>query len=180
MKTNSIIAAITMLLLSPLGHKVQAQTDPTLTQQQAAIASLANLMVGNWEGSGWTKKGQAEPESVNVKESVALKNGGTTLLVQGKGTHPEIGNVVHDAMAIIHYDAPSNTYQFDSHLATGQHKVATGTLKDNVFIWGFDLDNNAQIKYTITLTGSTWKEIGEYSPAKDVWYKFFEMNLNKL
>lgn len=169
-----------MVLVITSSHISHAQNDPTLEHQKEAIANLANLMKGKWEGTGWTKKGQAEPEPVHVKESVEIKNDGTTLLIQGMGTHPETKKNLHDALAIIYYNVQSETYQFDSHLSTGQHKLATGTLDNNVFIWGFELPNNASIKYTITFVDNTWQEIGEYSPSKDVWYKFFEMNLNKL
>ena len=180
MKNHSIIMTIAILMLASFGEGLFAQNSPTLSVQKEAIAKLASLMVGEWSGSGWNKKGQGEPEPVNVKESIELKNDGVTILVQGLGTHPETNNMVHDALAVIYYDAESSTYQFDSHLSTGLHKIATGKLDGSVFTWGFDLPNNASIRYTITISGSKWNEVGEYSPAKDIWYKFFEMNLNKL
>jgi hypothetical protein len=179
MKIRPIITTIALLILVSLGIQIKAQDHPTLPQQKEAIAKLASLMVGEWSGSGWNKRGQGDPEPVHVKETIERKNDGVSLLIQGIGTHPETKENVHNALAIVYYDVESSTYQFDSHLSSGLHKLSTGTLKNNVFIWGFDLPNNASIRYTITITGDKWNEIGEYSPNKDQWYKIFEMNLDK-
>jgi hypothetical protein len=169
----------TLVLLLSISTFGMTQDDPTIGKQKEAISKLASFMEGTWQGPGWMKKGQSAPISVNTTETVEVKTGGTTLLINGLGMLPESDNIVHDALAIIHYDVATGTYQFGAHLATGLHKQVTGTLEDNVFVWGFDLPNNASIRYTITFADNTWKEVGEYSPDTNQYYQFFEMNLTK-
>ena len=177
---KSSITHLLLLIALAIGSASLAQNDPTLNQQKEAMKSLGDFMVGSWKGSGWTKNGQNPTSTFNSEETIEYKNGGITLLIQGASRLAESNELIHDALAIMYYDVGSNTYQFDSHLANGQHKVMVGTLTNNVFVWGFELPNNAAIRYTTTFKDDTWNEVGEYTPDKVQYFKFFEMNLNKL
>lgn len=177
---KNALTHLLLLIALAIGSASIAQIDPTLDQQKEAITKLGQYMVGSWKGSGWSKSGQAPIKSFNSEETIEYKNGGITLLIQGTGRLAEDNKLIHDALAIMYYDTSSNTYKFDSHLANGQHKLMTGTLTNNIFVWGFDLPNNAAIRYTTTFKDDTWNEVGEYTPDKVQYFKFFEMNLNKL
>lgn len=176
MKNLIITTVLTASLL--FGNLAYSQIDPTLQSQLEAMKKM-HVMEGNWKGEGWIQKGQSERELFSVKENVSIKNNGVTLLVEGMGTNATTNEIVHDALAIIYYDVQAQTYKFDSHLAKGMHKLATGQMDDNMFIWGFGLPNNAKIRYTLTFTDNSWNEIGEYTPDQTNWYKFLEMNLTK-
>ena len=176
---KSIKTTLVLVLGFTIFGLAKAQYQSTLPQQLEAMKKL-DVMIGEWEGKGWMQQGQTARTSFTVHEKVESKNAGSTLLIQGLGKDAESQKIVHDAMAVMYYDTFTNTYKFDSHLASGQHKLATGSMENNVFIWGFELPNNAKIKYTLSFTESTWDEIGEYSPDGQNWYKFMEMNLTKI
>lgn len=174
------IIGITITLLASMALAIvcHGQPNPTIEKQKEAMAKLA-VMEGQWTGTGWMQRGQSERHTFEVKETAEKKNGGLTLLIQGLGTDSKTGEIGHDALAVVYYDVESDQYMFDSHLDTGQHKLMTGSFEGDEFIWGFDLPNNAKIKYVITFTENTWNETGEYSSDGINWFKFMEMNLNK-
>lgn len=180
LNTMKTVLSSTLVLIGVLiATSANAQNDPTLPTQLEEMKKM-HVMVGNWKGEGWMQQGQSERKTFTVNESVQIKNNGATLLVEGRGVDSNSEATVHDAMAVVYFDAHANEYKFDTHLAKGMHKLAVGQMNENVFTWGFDLQNAAKIKYTLTFTDNTWNEVGEYSPDNTNWYKFLEMNLTKI
>ena len=140
-----------------------------------------NVLVGEWQGRGYRMDPSGEKQWSNVEEEIEFKLDGTILQIEGHGKNDE-GKVVHDAMAILYFDAFQHVYKMDSHLASGLYTNASfEVLKSNEqFQWSFDTPMG-KIRYTIDITddGSKWNEIGEFSQDGTNWIKTFEMNLQK-
>ena len=142
--------------------------------------------IGKWKGEGWMQMGPGEPKKSSVEEKIESKLDGTVYLVEGvgKSLHAETKQevVVHHALALLSYDAPSNQYKFRTHLKDGRSTDAWFNVTgENTYQWGFDIPNRGKTRYSIKIDpkAKTWNEIGEFSADGNNWNKFFEMNLIK-
>jgi hypothetical protein len=106
------------------------------------------------------------------------------LLIEGTGRNPDnLNEIVFNALAVVNYDEVSKQFKFRSHLKDGKQTDAYfKVISENHFEWGFDVPNNAKIRYFITLDpkAKTWDEIGEYSADGATWYSFIQLKLTKL
>lgn len=155
------------------GFQLQAQTSISSAEEMSKLA----MLVGDWQGTGWHQQGKSERIELTQTEHIESKLNGTLILVEGKGYIQD--SLFFNALAMFTYNSIDKNYSIESHLSDGKATLASGIFKeDGTFEWGFDLPHG-QIRYTITLTNTTWYEYGEYSPDGSQWYKFMEMNLTK-
>ena len=153
---------------------------PPPTEQLAAIDRLAP-MVGDWRGSGWIQMGPDQRREFSQTEAIRETTGGTTILVEGRGTAQVEGHeiVVHDALAVISFDAATGAYRFSSHTARGDHHDTQVALaEDGSMVWGFDTPRG-KVRFTITIVDATWHEVGAFSPTGEQWTPFLEMTLKR-
>jgi hypothetical protein len=145
-----------------------------------------DFLVGEWKGEAWAQMGPGKTEHYIQTERVTPKAGGKVLLVEGLGKKKladgAAGEVVHDAIAFISWDAEKKTYRFNAHVA---QKPSLDTTLDltapNTGVWGFTTPQGMKIRYTIRLNDKgEWNEIGELSRDGASWAKFFEMTLQKV
>lgn len=53
-------------------------------------------------------------------------------------------------------------------------------ISDTTFVWGFEVEGG-EVRYTITLGGDTWHEVGEFSPdGGKTWLPTLEMTLMRV
>ncbi len=153
--------------------QLNAQNNKPLVDEMKKL----NMLVGQWEGSGWHQQGQNERLEYKQIEHIESKLNGTLLLVEGKGYVKD--SLFFNALAMFSYNAKDKNYRIESHLSDGKATVAKGNFNDvGKFIWSFDVPQG-KIRYTMTLTTTTWSEYGEYSSDGTQWWKFMEMNLTK-
>jgi hypothetical protein len=142
-------------------------------------------MIGDWKGEATMQMGPGTKTVASQTEHIVAKQGGKLIVIEGLGKRKNadgsIGEVVHDALGVISWDARKNAYRFDAWTARDGYIAAWMNVADAATTWGFDLPGGtAKIRYTITRTPKNeWNEIGEYSPDGSNWMKFFEMNLTK-
>jgi len=156
----------------------------------AAAASASDEMkkldflAGEWKGEGWFQRGPAPREFVLQHEKVTPRLGGKVLVVEGLG-HRKLesgaaGDVVHDALGIISWDAEKKQYRFAAYTAASGNVDATMDVGEKSAVWGFTTPQG-RIRYTIRLTEKgQWNEIGEFSRDGEKWMQFFEMTLTKV
>lgn len=143
-----------------------------------------DFLIGEWKGEAWMQMGPGKRSTVAQTEKVTAKAGGKVLLVEGLGRKKledgTIGEVVHDAIALISWDKAKNTYRFNAHVAQQESVDTTLDMTaPNTLVWGFDTPQG-KIRYTIRLNEKgQWNEIGEFSRDGANWMKFFEMTLTK-
>ena len=147
-----------------------------------------DFLVGEWKGDAWIRMGgpSAKTEHIAQHEVVRPKAGGHALLIEGIGKSKledgTIGEVVHDALAIVSWDAAANQYRFQTWTSENRPAVPMRfeVPEPNRVVWGFDTPQGGTIRYTIRLTeAGEWHEVGEFSRDGKTFSKFFEMTLKK-
>ncbi len=149
--------------------------------------SKLDWLVGEWKGEASARMGPGKPEMAVQVEKVTPRAGGKVLLVEGLGRRKledgSAGDVVHDAIAFIFWDAAKKTYRFVGHVAQRDSVDTTlDMVARNTFVWSLDIPNGGRMRFTIRQTEKgEWNEIGEYSPDGGTkWFKSLEMNLTKV
>ena len=155
----------------------QAPAPPDVALHKAEVAKLS-WMVGTWEGDGWSQRGEVKSE-FRQSEKIALKLDGQTLELEGEGhSKADASKVVFRALGVVFYDPYAKGVRLASWTDQGYWAVSPMTVTAKGYSWTIDLPNN-KTRYTATLSGGKWSEIGEWSADGKSWAKFFEMNLTK-
>ena len=140
-----------------------------------------SFLTGNWKGSGYIHMGP-QIHLFNETEVIRLKLNGTLIQIEGEGKdqqNPEI--TIHQAFAIISYDAQNAKYLMKAFRGDGEQIDAeTKLIDNNTFQWSFSNPMAGLINFTISVKNNQWIEIGEMSRDNGgTWTKYFEMTLDK-
>lgn len=170
------LLATTLALLAPTVGLAQPPQPPTA--QIEAVAALG--MVGDWAGTGWIEMGPRGRFEFEQTENVELRAGDTVLLVEGRGTSTIEGRKVpiHDALGVISFDPATKKYRFLAFTGRGQHEDTELTRAGDNLVW-FIAGPQGRIRFTITLTANSWREVGEVE-REGGWRPFMEMNLKRV
>jgi len=153
--------------------------------QRDAMDPLLVAWSGRWMGSGWAWVGPGERREFTITETVEPRLQGLLLLVQGQGTSqdPVTGETIrsHDALAVISYDPEAGQYRFRHYAMDGRTGEAELVRTDTGFQWGFhDERRDGDVRFTITLDGDRWHEVGQFSrDGGETWLTFLEMELER-
>ena len=165
------------ILLLATALVAQAPTPPDVAKHKAEVGKLS-WMVGTWEGEGWSQRGSEKVEFVQT-ERIATKLDGQTLGVEGEGrSKTDASKIVFRAVGVVFYDPYSSGVKLASWTDNGYWAVSPMTITKNGYSWIIDLPNS-KTRYTATVAGGKWNEIGEWSADGKSWTKFLEMNLTK-
>jgi hypothetical protein len=175
MKKSLILCCTFALFYAGLCAQANLQPPPQL---QTAMLRLAP-MEGNWKGEGWIQIGQNRHNFIQ-EEVISLKANKTVVEVEGLGKDKISGETVHQAFAVISFDADNGAYQMMAVRADG--KVLNPTIAYNDagnLEWGFNVQNGGKVKFTIEIRNGAWKESGMFSMDGTKWMPFLEMELKK-
>jgi hypothetical protein len=92
------------------------------------------------------------------------------------------GRPVHQAYAVISYDATTKAYRMRSWLANGMSREFALELNaaGNGFTWGWEDPRAGKLRYVMILTPEgKWRETGERSADGTTWMPFLEMTLTR-
>lgn len=181
MKNVLLITALFLGLAIGQAHAQDyGKASDALKQEMQKLSYLA----GKWKGEAVARQRDGSTTKVAQEENIEFRLDNTLLLIEGTGRNPQnLSEITFNALAVVTYDEAAKEFKFRSHLRDGKKTDAYfKVLGDNHFEWGFDLPNNAKMRYDIKLDpkAKTWLEIGEYSPNGTTWYPFVELKLNKL
>lgn len=172
---------ILLLIFLVTAGSMIAQDKPQTPKQ--ALEKIA-FMAGKWKGSGWQIGQDRQKHTFQQTEDIYLTGAGEVMVIHGlgKSTDPGSGEerVVHDAVAMLTYNAREEQYDFRSYVVGRGGGNYTGKITgENQFEWYLDTPNG-KIRYTISLNDKgQWHEIGEIAMGEN-WFQFFEMTLDKL
>lgn len=136
------------------------------------------VLVGTWEGEGWMQRGPGDPSHFTSHELVESRLDGRVLLVEGRHHAKEGEESVHHALAVLSYDPTTQGYRFSSYLADGRSGDYPARWDEGNLVWTIATPNGT-VRYTITVEGDRWQEIGEHSVDGETWRQFFAMNLTR-
>jgi hypothetical protein len=178
MTKKLIIAALGCALLAPALTAPLAAQAPDLAAISAQGAAIKRLdwMNGRWKGPAVSRTPAGEHKVTQIER---IGNGldGTIKLLEGRG-FGENGQLGFHALGIVSYDPSTQRYNLRSH-AQGRAGDFPMTLTDSGYVWEIPI-GPARIRYTATLTGGTWREIGERIAPGEKPQLFFEMNLTRI
>lgn len=171
------IAAVLAICLV-IGMPAAAQELPAPSGAHTAAIDRLDFLVGRWHGSGWMLMGPDQKVTFEQTEDVQTKAGGTVLAIEGRGRNG--AHIVHDAYAIVSFDAATRAYEMRSYLMQGQTATFPFSVTDRGFEWRMSHPQAGQIRYRMTLSADdTWVEVGERLVGEDRWVQFFEMTLTR-
>lgn len=171
-------AAIIVLVFfgTILANQVQAQNGTTNKKKMAPLTHWA----GEWKGEGWSIDQSRQRIEFTVTENIQVKLDGRTILAEGIGKNKGSGEEGFHALGVFYYNNERQTYEVKSWLDDGNMTLATAEINDKgQFIWGFDVPGG-KVRYTITLTETTWNEKGEFVMESGQAFPIMEMNLNRV
>ena len=146
-------------------------------EARARMAVLAPL-AGEWEGGGWFRAGQVAPAEFRQRETVRLAAGDEVLVIDGLGLN-DGGDPVHQAFAMIAWDAEAGDYVIHAYSAGGGVVTDTPHVAADSLVWGFPEPTGGQVRFTIHFGDGRWHEVGDYSPDGNAWYRFMDMKLER-
>ncbi len=145
-----------------------------------------DFLVGDWKGEASVSSGPGKGENALQTETVRSKLGGKALLIEGIGRREladgSAGDVVHDAVGMVWFDEATKKYRFNAWTAARGYVEAWFEVDGvNAARWGFDTPDGGKVRFTIALDEEgRWREVGEYSPDGNRWFKTMEMKLTKV
>jgi hypothetical protein len=146
--------------------------------------SKLDFMLGDWKGEATVQMGPGRPETIVQTEKVQKKIGGEVLLIEGLGKRKledgTVGEVVHDALAVLSWDPKDKKYRFSAHVAgRGSTDTTLELTGPRSGIWRMETPHG-KMRYTINVSDEgEWVEIGEFSRDGEKWMKFIEMRLRR-
>jgi hypothetical protein len=169
-------ALAAFILVASPPASAQQHRGPDLAEQRAAMARISH-MVGDWQGEA----NVTFPTQLTVFQSEHIESAmnGLLIVVRGTGhaTAERSGTPIFNAFGVISYDDARDLYEFRVY---NDGRAATATarfLDDGRLQWTMDF-SPVIIRYTITLTETSWREIGEMSRDGGAsWTQTIDMNL---
>lgn len=167
-------AAMSASVVSAQDSAMHARLSEEVRARMAVFAPL----IGEWEGSGWYRQGPGEPLQFRQRESVRWAAGEEVLVFDGLGVDAQ-DEPVHQAFAMISWDAAAGGHVMHAYSAGAPAVTDTPHVTADSLVWGFPEPRGGQIRFTIHFDAAEWREVGEYSPDGVVWYRFLEMTLQR-
>lgn len=175
MRFLSLPLAISLILAAPAAAQ---RSDPAALQarQREAMAAFAR-MDGVWRGPAWSITANGRHE-VTQTERIGTFLGGTIRMVEGRGYNAD-GGVGFNAFGVISFNASTNNYSFSS-WAMGQSGVFPIRPTENGYVWEVPAGPGAIIRYTATIEGDAFREVGHRIVEGAPPMQIFEMNLRRV
>lgn len=166
------------LLALPAALLAQGRPDPAalLAAQREAMARLA-FMDGTWRGTARTVLPSGESHSFVQTERVGPFLDGAVKVVEGRGYDAQ-GKLVFNAFGTIHFNPATRAFRIQSH-AMGQSGEFPLTPKADGFVWESPA-GPMTIRYTATIKGGSWEEVGERIAPGQAPVRFHEMKLTRI
>ncbi|MEO5494096.1 MAG: DUF1579 domain-containing protein [Sphingomonas sp.] len=170
-----LIAGLGLALIASMPGTAQVADTAALSAQKTALDKFA-WMDGTWRGPAVTQFPGGE-HRVTQTERIGPMLGGTLRVMEGKGFNAD-GSVGFNAFAVVSYDAAKQHYVFHSY-AQGRSGDFTIRPTPNGYVWEIPT-GPMTIRYTASLQGDTWTEIGERIAPGQAPVQFFEMHLKRV
>jgi len=154
----------------------QAPDPGRIAAQQQAMGPLAKFD-GIWRGPAWTQLPGGRHE-VTQTERIGPFLGGSVKVLEGRGYNAD-GTVGFNAFGIISFDPSTGRYTLHSY-ALGRSGDFPLEVTPTGYVWRVPAGPDAVIRYTATVDGHHWREIGERIVGTTQPMQMFEINLTRV
>lgn len=170
-----------MLLASPLAGQMGDAAGAAESRER--VAALAWL-VGEWEGTGWIMVRGAGRQTFTSAETVEARLDGRVLVVEGLHRDAS-GDVVHNALGVITWDADGDRYVFHTWLGNtgGSGTANTLELTGGGFRWypsSGGAEGAPRVVFDARQENGEWVETGTATLPDGREVQFFEMRLHRV
>jgi hypothetical protein len=145
-----------------------------LAAQREAMQALA-FLDGAWRGDAWAQEARG---AIVHTERVGLLLDGTVRVVEGH-SYGTSGETVFNAFGIISYDPVRRTYSIRSY-AMGYAADFPLTVRPDGYSWNQSMGRGGTVRYTATISGDAWREVGERIADGAAPVRTFEMRLRRI
>jgi hypothetical protein len=170
---------VVAMIAAIAGEAAAQRPDPaaTMAAQKAAMAKLARLD-GVWRGPAWTFLASGVKQDAIQTERIGPFLDGTVKVVEGRGYDPKTGAAIFNALGVISYDPAKDAYNLRTYAqgSSGDFKL---TPTDDGYIWEIAAGPAMTIRYTVVITETTWREVGDRIMQNSPPVRFMEMTLTK-
>ena len=166
---------LALALLPPASAVAQGPDPQALAAEREAMARFA-WMDGIWRGPATTQL-PSGPHSVTQTERIGPTLGGTIKVMEGRGYNAD-GSTGFNAFGILSYDPAGRSYRLHSY-ALGHAGDFELILTADGYVWTIPA-GPFTIRYTATLAGGTWTEVGDRIAPGQPPQRFFEMHLRRV
>ncbi|MFY0687547.1 MAG: hypothetical protein JXQ90_10310 [Cyclobacteriaceae bacterium] len=167
---KNLITVIAVLVLF-------AMINPNVMAQEQCASDLS-FMIGEWKGEGMSYNRDQTVSKFSVEESIEYKFGTQNIIMEGKGTDLESGELAHHALAVLY--CQDSTFKLHSFTHEGRQIIASLALTGpNSFDWWFEVPQG-KIKYSADFSGDQWTEKGSFVLPNGQAFPIMEMTLSKV
>lgn len=150
-----------------------AQTAPP----QNALMQKLDLLKGTWVGETKGMGPDGKPYVVRQTERVGSMLNGDVLVIEGRGYRSD-GTLAFNALGTVSADAKTGAFEFRAH-AQGRSGTYRMEAIPNGVTWELAAGPQATVRYTITIEGGVWHEVGEYLAKDQPPRQILEMTLKR-
>src|SRR5688500_14982063 len=148
------------------------------TRALAPGMAKLSFMRGVWAGPASGTSPTGEPFTVTQTERMGPMLGGDIIVIEGRGYNAD-NTTGFNAFAVVSWDARADKYEIRSY-AQGYAGTFELTLTKDGYVWETPAGPGAVMRFTATVKGTSWREVGEYIAKGKPAVKSFEMNLQKV
>ncbi len=178
-KTASISAAISLVSACATTGTAQATAaKPDTAATASADEAPLKFLYGEWIGTAKGMSRNGQPYEITQTERVGPMLNGTVTVIEGRGYRPD-GKVAFNAFAVASRDKRTGKWEMRSY-TSGYAGTYSFEPSENGFVWTIPAGPGAVTRFTATVVGDSWTQIGEYVPAEGPARKTFEMTLKRV
>jgi hypothetical protein len=147
---------------------------PSMAPAMAKLGFMRGIWIGEAEGT--------TPEGTRYKvtqtERMGPLLGGDIIVIEGRGYRPD-GSTGFNAFAVVSYNVHAQKYEIRSY-AQGNAGTFSFEPTADGYVWEVPAGRDAVMRFTATVTGDRWREVGEYIAVGQAPVPSFEMNLRRV
>lgn len=165
---------------APAPPQPAAPAVPPVQPTPALANAMAKLgfMRGVWAGPGTGTLPGGGRYSVTQTERMGPMLGGDIIVIEGRGYRDD-GSTGFNAFAVVSWDPRAERYEIRSY-AQGHAGTFELKLTADGYNWEVPAGPGAVTRFTATIKGDTWREVGEYVAGDRPPVPTFEMSLRRV
>jgi hypothetical protein len=167
-------SAVALAQSQPAGAP-QSRDPSAIAKAQAEAMARLEAMDGAWRGPAVTQTAQGERRVIQT-ERIGPMLGGTIKVIEGRGFVDGRG-VGFNAFGVVSYDPFKQAYEFRSY-AQGYAGTFPFEVTPTGYVWSTPAAGGS-VRYTATIAGDSWNEVGDLIVEGQPARRIFEMNLKR-
>jgi hypothetical protein len=173
--SGALPAAVALAQSQPAGAPPSRDPAAIARAEGEAMAKL-HWMDGAWRGPAVTQTAQGE-RRVMQTERIGPMLGGAIKVIEGRG-FVDGRNVGFNAFGVVSYDPFRRAYEFRTY-AQGYAGTFPFEVTPTGYVWSTPAAGGS-VRYTATVEGDSWNEVGDLIVAGKPPARIFEMNLKRI